>query len=95
MLTMQQFLDAIHDGKVFSYTCYKRNSDEKRTFVGRVDVAKHVKGIGLNYDPLGKNLLVMYLNDIQDYRQANLDNPISLKLHGTEYVWKENVWMEV
>ena len=49
VLTMQAFLDIIHDGKVFSYTCYKRGTGEQRTFVGRVDVAKHVKGVGLNF----------------------------------------------
>lgn len=94
-LTMQAFLDAVHDGTIFSYTCYKRGTHEKRTFVGRVDVAKHVKGVGLNYDPLGKNLLVIYENAGQ-YRQANLDDPISLKLHGVEYIWDQenNIWVE-
>ena len=100
MLTMQRFLEIIHDGKVFSYTCHKRNGGELRTFVGRVDVAKHVKGIGLNYDPLGKNLLMMYLPELEGqehpYRQANLDAPVSLKLHGVEYNWDDQrkVWME-
>jgi hypothetical protein len=87
----------VHDGKMFSYTCYKRGTKEQRTFVGRVDVAKFVKGVGLNYDPLGKNLLVMYLPDIQDYRQANLDAPIHLKLRGVEYDWDDEhkQWAEI
>ncbi len=95
-LTMQAFLDTIHDGTIFSLTCLKRGSGEERTFVGRVDVSKHVKGRGLNYDPLGKNLLVMWDNTVQDYRQANLNDPVSLKLHGKEYIWDRHasVWVE-
>ncbi len=92
-LTMDAFLQSIHDGKLFSYTCYKRGTKEIRTYTGRVDVSKHVKGIGLNYDPLQKNLLVVYLPELEGqeypYRQANLDAPISLRLHGTEWIWDQ------
>lgn len=94
MLTMQAFLDKVHDGKMFSYTCYKRGTNEQRTFVGRVDVAKFVKGIGLNYDPLQKNLLMVYEPSTGQYRQANLDNPIALRLHGVDYVWDGENWKE-
>jgi hypothetical protein len=96
-LTMQEFLDTIHDGKMFSLTCYKRGTSEERTYVGRVDVAKFVKGIGLNYDPLGKNLLVIYETDKHQYRQANLDSPVSLKLHGEDYIWdqEEAIWRQI
>ena len=55
-ITLQEILDKVSTGKVFSANFIKKDGTE-RTMSCRTGVVKHVKGKGRNFDPITANLI--------------------------------------
>lgn len=79
------------EGRFFSATFVKKDGT-KRTGQFRTGVAKHVKGVGLSYNPKEHNLRGVWeannkkgCVEEQAYRMINLETVEMLKVNGEEY----------
>ena len=96
---LDEFLNKVDTGKIFSVVFIKRTNNEVRTMVCRRGVKKGVKGVGHSYKPEEKNLLCVY--DMQKieagsdergaFRMINLESLVSLKFEGVNYVWDKDL----
>ena len=98
-MILEEFLNKVDNGKIFSVVFVKRTNNEVRTMICRRGVSKGVKGVGHSYKPEEKNLLCVYdMQKINEgstergaFRMINLETLISLKFEGVGYVWDKDL----
>jgi hypothetical protein len=93
-ITLQQILDKVSTGKVFSAKFVKKDGSI-RTMNCRTGVVKHVKGKGRNFDPITANLIpVCDMNllakgmEEDSYRFINYSKLIWIKIEGKTFNFK-------
>ena len=91
-ITLQEILDKVSNGRVFSANFIKKEDDTERTINCRTGVVKHVKGKGRNFDPIAYNLIpVCDMNLLakgmkeDSYRFINFDGLNWIKIGGKKY----------
>lgn len=72
-------------GVIFSATFIKKDGSLRRMNC-RVGVRKYVKGVGMSYNPVERDLLPVYDLVNRGYRTVNLKTVKSVRLGRTEYV---------
>ena len=71
--------------KIFSVIFIKRTTGEVRHMTCRLNVAKHLKGGMLLFDPLSRGLISVYDVKQKGYRMINLETLMSVKMLGRSY----------
>jgi hypothetical protein len=84
-LTLQQFIERIQKGLIFTITFEKRKTGEVRTMNCRYGVETHLAGGDLSYNPLDKGLIVVYDLQKKGYRQIPIEGIVSLVLNKQLY----------
>ena len=97
-LTIAQFINEVADGKFFSVTFVKKTDGSVREMLARRGVSKGVKGVlpegQRKAEDAANNVLTVF--DVQAeekvgekgaFRRINLENLISVKLHGESYTF--------
>lgn len=100
-MTLEEFLKLTENGKIFTITFVKRSTGEVRVMNCRRGVKKGITGKGLKFDPAKKDLLVVY--DVKKitpdgrgaFRMIDLNNIITLSLHGKHYQYNNGIFNEV
>ena len=67
MNTFKDLLKEMKSGKIFTAEFIKKDKT-KRVINCRTKVSKYVKGVGLSFDPMAKNLLSVYDLQKKEYR---------------------------
>ena len=85
-VSRRDILSLIKDNKdtIFSAVFLKK-SGEIRRMTCRLGVKKHLKGGKLSFNPLERNLLVVFDMQKEGYRMINLDTLMSINMKGVEY----------
>jgi hypothetical protein len=83
-ITLQQILDKVSTGKVFSANFIKKDGTE-RTMNCRTGVVKHVKGKGRNFDPITANLIPVFDMNKNGYRFISFDRLNWIKIEGETF----------
>lgn len=83
-LSMQDVIDMIDDGKVFSANFIKKDGTI-RTINCRTGVVKHLKGGTLAFDPISRNLLTVFDMSKNGYRFINFSKLNWIKIGGKKY----------
>ena len=83
-ITLQQILDRVSTGKVFSANFIKKDGTE-RTMNCRTGVVKHVKGKGRNFDPITANLIPVFDMNKNGYRFISFDRLNWIKIEGEKF----------
>lgn len=73
-------------GRIFSVEFIKQNG-EFRTMNCRTGVRKYVKGTGLKFVPLDRNLLSVFDLKKKEYRFINLETLKSITFQKTKYLF--------
>jgi hypothetical protein len=76
-------------GKIFSVCFIKRTDNSKRVMNARFGVKSHLKGGKLPYEPKEKELLSVFDMNKKGYRSIGIENIISAKISGGEYIVKK------
>ena len=71
--------------RIFSTIFIKRTTGEVRHMTCRLNVAKHLKGGMLLFDPLSRGLISVYDVKNNGYRMINLETLMSIKMLGRSY----------
>ena len=71
--------------KIFSVIFLKRTTGEVRHMTCRLNVAKHLNGGMLLFDPLSRGLISVYDVKNKGYRMINLETLMSIKMLGRSY----------
>jgi len=66
------------NGKFFSVSFIKKDGTERR-MTARLGVKKDIKGVGMKYDPLERNLIVVFDIHKKAYRMINLSTIFKFK----------------
>jgi hypothetical protein len=66
------------NGKFFSVSFIKKDGTERR-MTARLGVKKDIKGVGMKYDPLERNLIVVFDIHKKAYRMINLSTILTFK----------------
>ena len=82
----KKILNLLTDNKnsIFSVVFLKKNG-ELRYMTCRFGVKKHLKGGKLAFNPLERNLLVVFDMQKEAYRMINLETLMTINMKGTEY----------
>ena len=83
-ITLQQILDRVSTGKVFSANLTKKDGTE-RTMNCRTGVVKHVTGKGRNFDPITANLIPVFDMNKNGYRFISFDRLNWIKIEGETF----------
>lgn len=83
-ITLQEILDKVSTGKVFSANFIKKDGTE-RTMNCRTGVVKHVKGKGRNFDPITANLIPVFDMNKNGYRFISFDRLNWIKIEGETF----------
>ena len=59
------------NGRFFSVSFIKKDGSERK-MTARLGVKKNIKGVGMKYDPLERNLIVVFDIHKKAYRMINL-----------------------
>ena len=73
-----------NSNEIFSVVFLKKNG-EIRPMTCRFGVKKHLKGGKLSFNPLEKNLLVVFDMQKEGYRMINLETLMTINMKGVEY----------
>lgn len=65
-------------GKFFSVSFIKKDGSERK-MTARLGVKKDIKGVGMKYDPLERNLIVVFDIHKKAYRMINLSTILTFK----------------
>jgi hypothetical protein len=76
-------------GKIFSVKFIKRSTGELREMVCRTGVKKNLAGGELPFDPIQKNLLMVYDMQKNGYRSIPLENVLEIKIKGELHEFQE------
>jgi len=94
MITLQEILNKVSNGKVFSAKFVKKDGSI-RTMNCRTGVVKHTTGKGLSFDPITANLIpVCDMNllakgmEERSYRFINYSKLIWIKIEGETFNFK-------
>ena len=66
------------NGKFFSVSFIKKDGSERK-MTARLGVKKDIKGVGMKYDPLERNLIVVFDIHKKAYRMINLSTIFKFK----------------
>jgi len=66
-------------GKFFSISFIKRTNGAQRRMLARIGVKKGIKGVGLSYNPLDRDLMVVWDRVKKQFRMVSLDSVIHFK----------------
>ena len=69
-------------GAFFGVEFIKRTTGELRVMNARLGVQKNLTGQGLKYDPVKKNLMVVFDTGVEDYRTINLESVQAVSVNG-------------
>ena len=85
-ISKREILEIIKNNKntIFSVVFLKKNGEIRR-MTCRFGVKKHLKGGKLSFNPLERNLLVVFDMQKEGYRMINLDTLMSINMKGVEY----------
>tara|TARA_X000001382_G_C3015166_1_gene129827 strand:- start:30 stop:302 length:273 start_codon:yes stop_codon:yes gene_type:complete len=83
-ITLQEILDKVSNGKVFSAKFVKKDGSI-RTMNCRTGVVKHVTGKGRNFDPITANLIPVFDMNKNGYRFISFDRLNWIKIGGKKY----------
>lgn len=72
-------------GSFFSATNVKKNG-EIRKYCCRTGVKKHLHGGNLPYNPVDKNIVIVYDVNKKDYRALNLNTLTHLRIKGKQLI---------
>ncbi len=90
-MTMRDFIEQARMGgsmaRIFTVSFVKRGDGTERVMTCRTGVKKGTKGGSLGYDPSEKHLLNVYDMTKHGYRMVNLDDLLTTKIAGRQYVW--------
>jgi hypothetical protein len=97
ILSLENFLNEVNDGKLFTVTFVKKTDGTLRTMTARRGVTKGVKGVAVDRagEDTRNNVLTVYdmqkLEEGKDdkgaFRRINLDALVSLKHKGKQYAY--------
>lgn len=80
----QELIQELNTGKIFTAVFTKKDGS-LRTMNCRMNVKKHVKGVGLAFDPREKGLLPVFDLQNNGYRFINLNTLQTIKIGGKTY----------
>jgi hypothetical protein len=87
-LTFEEFVRKIQRGTIFTIHFRKRTAPhEERTINCRINADNKLKGGDLKYNPLEKDLFVVFDMQKQDFRQIPIEGIISLTMGGHTYLF--------
>ena len=66
------------NGRFFSVSFIKKDGSERK-MTARLGVKKDIKGVGMKYDPLERNLIVVFDIHKKAYRMINLSTIFKFK----------------
>jgi hypothetical protein len=66
------------NGRFFSVSFIKKDGSERK-MTARLGVKKDIKGVGMKYDPLERNLIVVFDIHKKAYRMINLSTILTFK----------------
>ena len=93
MIATKQTIEKIVGNKFFYVSYFKKDGSLREMQSARLNVKKHLKG-GINRNPnIGKNQLIVFDNNISEYRTINLDKIYKLKCGGIELI--DNLTQEI
>lgn len=72
-------------GRIFRVVFSKRSTGEQREMVCRTGVARRLTGKGMAFEPVDKNLLVVYDMQVRGYRCIPLDRVLCLAVGKVNY----------
>lgn len=81
MLTRDELISIMKDGKLVSVKFIKKNGEE-RNMTARLGVTSHLHGGTKPYDDKEKNLLSVFDMNISQYRSIPLDRVLEVKKSG-------------
>src|SRR5476651_915367 len=97
ILSLEDFLADVNDGKMFTVTLVKKTDGELRTMTARRGVSKGVKGVAIDRAGEDKRNNVLTVYDMQKleegkdekgaFRRINLESLVSLKHKGKQYAY--------
>lgn len=73
-----------NSNSIFSVVFLKKNG-ELRHMTCRFGVKRHLKGGKLAFNPIERNLLVVFDMQKEGYRMINLDTLMTINMKGTQY----------
>tara|TARA_R100001463_G_scaffold14048_2_gene37230 strand:+ start:3823 stop:4098 length:276 start_codon:yes stop_codon:yes gene_type:complete len=83
-ITLQQILDKVSNGRVFSANFIKKDGTE-RTMNCRTGVVKHTIGKGLSFNPISAKLIPVFDMNKNGYRFISFDRLNWIKIGGKKY----------
>jgi len=72
-------------GKIFGASFTKRTTNKMRVMAARVGVRKGVTGVGLSFDPVAKNLIVVFDMRKREFRMISIEGLKELRVRGRIY----------
>ncbi len=84
MITREELIKVIGDGKIFS-AVFKKKDNTERVMSARLGVQKNLKGVGHKFAPEEKNLLPVFDMNKREYRFINLSTCSKIMAHGQVY----------
>jgi hypothetical protein len=84
-MNVTEFKEMVADGKIFSVEFVKKDGS-LRKMNARLGVTKHLKGVGLSFNPTEKNLLPVFDLQKEAYRMINASTIQRIKLSGREII---------
>lgn len=87
-MKVTEFKEMVSDGKIFTVEFIKKDGT-LRKMNARLGVKKYVKGVGLAFDPIEKNLLPVFDMQKNAYRMINATTIQSIKVGGVQIILEE------
>ncbi len=94
MRTIDDFNTATDKGRFFTVVFVKRTTGDIRVMNCRRNVAKHLKGGEISYDPATHKLMPVWDVGANGYRSVPLDNLLSVRVEGREYAFVDGEFVE-
>jgi hypothetical protein len=93
MIATKQTIEKIVGNKFFYISYFKKDGSLRKMQSARLNVKKHLKG-GINRNPnIGKNQLIVFDNNISEYRTINLNKIYKIKCGDIELI--DNLAQEI
>lgn len=86
-MTMAEFVRRASNGRFFRVSFVKRGDGSERSMLARTGVRKGTSGGSIGYDPAAKGLLPVWDARARGFRMVNLEEPLSARVGGRDYVW--------
>lgn len=92
--TLQPALRKIAGGTFFTAVNVKKSNGEVRTYNCRFGVTKGVTGQGMSYDPMDKNIMIVWDRKRKDFRAIKVDTLKEIRVRGILMTFLENQDLE-